>query len=48
MYVRLGFQWASSLLGFLAIGMMVFPYLFFRYGKLIRGKSKFADASTSL
>ncbi|KAK1718217.1 major facilitator superfamily domain-containing protein [Colletotrichum lupini] len=48
MYVRLGFQWASSLLGFLAIGMMVFPYLFFKYGKLIRGKSKFADASISL
>ncbi|EXF81399.1 hypothetical protein CFIO01_01061 [Colletotrichum fioriniae PJ7] len=48
MYVRLGFQWASSLLGFLAIGMMVFPYLFFRYGKFIRGKSKFADATSSL
>ncbi|KAK1516554.1 hypothetical protein CABS01_06521 [Colletotrichum abscissum] len=45
MYVRLGFQWASSLLGFLAIGMMVFPYLFFKYGKLIRGKtfSQFHD-----
>lgn len=47
MYVSLGFQWASSFLGFLATGMMVFPYLFFRYGKAIRRRSKFADASSS-
>lgn len=42
MYEKLGYQWASSLLGFLALALMPFPYLFFRYGKQIRGKSRFA------
>ncbi|KAL7938497.1 major facilitator superfamily domain-containing protein [Trichoderma chlorosporum] len=42
MYNRLGFQWASSLLAFLTVAMMPFPYLFFRYGKQLRSKSRFA------
>lgn len=42
MYRKLGFEWASSLLAFLTIAMMPFPYLFFKYGKRIRGDSKFA------
>lgn len=42
MYTNLGYQWASSLLAFLALAMMPFPYLFFRYGKAIRARSKFA------
>ncbi|TVY20810.1 Efflux pump atB [Lachnellula arida] len=44
MYHKLGDQWASSLLGFLTLAMMPFPYIFFRYGKKIRGKSRFATA----
>lgn len=43
MYKRLGYQWASSLLAFLALAMMPFPYLFFRYGKVLRAKSRFAS-----
>ncbi|KAF2719200.1 MFS general substrate transporter [Polychaeton citri CBS 116435] len=43
MYEDLGFQWASSLLAFLALAMMPFPFLFFRYGKRLRGKSRFAS-----
>jgi hypothetical protein len=42
MYEKLGFQWAGTLLAFLTLVMMPFPYIFFRYGKKIRGKSRFA------
>jgi hypothetical protein len=42
MYLKLGFQWASSLLAFLTLVMMPFPYIFYKYGKKIRGKSRFA------
>ncbi|KAI1800203.1 MFS general substrate transporter [Daldinia bambusicola] len=43
MYNKLGYQWGSSLLAFLTVAMMPFPYLFFRYGKQIRKKSRFAN-----
>ena len=42
MYRKLGDQWATSLLAFLTVAMLPFPYLFFKYGKRIRGKSRFA------
>jgi hypothetical protein len=42
MYEALGYQWASSLLAFLTVVMMPFPYIFFRYGKKIRSKSRYA------
>ncbi|KAI6086587.1 MFS general substrate transporter [Hypoxylon rubiginosum] len=42
MYNKLGYQWGSSLLAFLTVAMMPFPYLFFRYGKQIRKTSRFA------
>lgn len=42
MYKKLGYQWASTLLAFLLVIMMPFPYIFFRYGKKIRSKSRFA------
>ncbi|KAK7420295.1 hypothetical protein QQZ08_010495 [Neonectria magnoliae] len=44
MYGKLGIQWASSLLAFLTVAMMPFPYLFFRYGKQIRARSRFAKS----
>ncbi|KAG9233193.1 major facilitator superfamily domain-containing protein [Amylocarpus encephaloides] len=44
MYHKLGDQWATSLLAFLTVAMMPFPYIFFKYGKKIRGKSRFASA----
>ncbi|KAJ6029865.1 fluconazole resistance protein [Penicillium canescens] len=44
MYEDLGYSWASSLLAFLTVAMLPFPYLFFRYGKKIRGHSRFARA----
>ncbi|KAI5864176.1 MFS general substrate transporter [Durotheca rogersii] len=43
MYHKLGFQWGSSLLAFLTVAMLPFPYLFFRYGKQIRKNSRFSQ-----
>ncbi|KAL2264794.1 hypothetical protein VTJ83DRAFT_7304 [Remersonia thermophila] len=45
MYEALGFQWATALMAFVTLAMMPFPYLFFRYGKRIRAKSRFATAT---
>ncbi|KAK0120190.1 hypothetical protein ONS95_011596 [Cadophora gregata] len=44
MYHTLGDHWATSLLAFLTVAMAPFPYLFFVYGKRIRGTSRFATA----
>ncbi|KAI9873408.1 MAG: hypothetical protein M1830_000445 [Pleopsidium flavum] len=43
MYDRLGVNWASSLLGFLSLGMTVIPFAFIRYGDRIRANSKFCQ-----
>ncbi|KAF2091599.1 putative MFS multidrug transporter [Saccharata proteae CBS 121410] len=43
MYNKLGYQWATSLLAFLALAMAPFPYFFYRYGKQLRGRSRFAS-----
>ena len=40
MYERLGVNWASSLLAFLAIGMIPIPVVFYIYGAKIRSWSK--------
>lgn len=45
MYEKLGYQWATGLLAFLTLVMLPFPYLFFKYGKRIRAKSRFATSS---
>ncbi|TEA15935.1 Efflux pump atB [Colletotrichum sidae] len=42
MYTRFGYQWATSLLAFLTVAMLPFPWIFFKYGKRIRGRSRFA------
>jgi len=47
MYEKLGYQWATSVLAFLTVAMAPFPYIFFRYGKQIRGRSRFASATAA-
>jgi multidrug resistance protein len=42
MYSRLGYQWASSLLAFIALACCAIPYVFYFYGARIRSYSKFA------
>ena len=43
MYQKLGIPWASSLLGFLSLGMSIIPFAFIKYGDRIRANSKFCQ-----
>jgi DHA1 family multidrug resistance protein-like MFS transporter len=40
---RFSVAWGSALLGFLAIGMATIPFLLYRYGPALRGRSKYAN-----
>lgn len=42
LYNALGIQWASCLLGFLTLATLPFPYMFYRYGKRIRKRSRYS------
>ncbi|EST05463.1 Major facilitator superfamily [Kalmanozyma brasiliensis GHG001] len=44
MFTGLGINWASTLLGLVALVLTPFPYIFYIYGSKIRGWSKFAPA----
>ncbi|KAJ5657769.1 Polyamine transporter 4 [Penicillium longicatenatum] len=41
MYEKLGVGWASSLLGFLALGMAPIPWVFYHYGPVLRSRSSY-------
>jgi len=43
MYDKLGYQWATALLGFLILFMVPLPFLFEKYGARIRASSKFTN-----
>lgn len=43
MYQNLGYQWASSLVGFLAIVIGIVPFVLYAFGPQIRARSKFAE-----
>lgn len=40
-YRRLGIAWATSLLGFVSLAMLPIPWVLYRWGRVIRGKSRF-------
>jgi hypothetical protein len=42
MYHRLGYQWASSLIAFIALACCAIPYVFYFKGAAIRRHSRFA------
>lgn len=44
MYTRLGIAWATSLLGFLSLPMLLIPFAFIRYGNHLRERSKFSQS----
>lgn len=44
MYATCGYQWASMILFFMALGCCVIPFLFWKFGARIRAKSKYAYA----
>ncbi|RYP80623.1 hypothetical protein DL769_002368 [Monosporascus sp. CRB-8-3] len=39
LYQKLGVEWATSILGFLAVAMMPLPFVFFKYGRTLRARS---------
>ncbi|OKL61553.1 hypothetical protein UA08_03457 [Talaromyces atroroseus] len=41
MYERLGIDWASSLLGFVALALLPIPWVLFKFGSKIRAKSSY-------
>ncbi|KAI3341705.1 major facilitator superfamily domain-containing protein [Ustulina deusta] len=41
LYQAAGYQWASSVLAFITLALMPLPYVFFYFGKRLRGRSKF-------
>ncbi|KAF3055931.1 putative transporter mfs2 [Daldinia childiae] len=42
MYQNLGIHWASSVPAFLSLALTPFPFIFFRYGAVIRSKCRYA------
>lgn len=42
MYENLGIHWASSVPAFLSVACVPFPFLFYKYGPLIRSKCPYA------
>jgi len=40
LYKKLGIGWGNSLLAFIALALLPFPFLFYRYGEKIRNKFK--------
>eukprot|EP01119_Soliformovum_irregulare_P000347 TRINITY_DN1023_c1_g2_i2.p1 TRINITY_DN1023_c1_g2~~TRINITY_DN1023_c1_g2_i2.p1 ORF type:complete len:122 (-),score=28.36 TRINITY_DN1023_c1_g2_i2:25-390(-) len=44
-FENLGFQWGSSVLGFIALVLSIIPFGLIYYGPTIRAKSKFAKQS---
>ncbi|KAL4928033.1 MFS transporter [Aspergillus undulatus] len=46
MYENLGYPWASSLLGFLAVAFAFLPWIFYKFGMRVRRYSRFVRAET--
>jgi hypothetical protein len=45
MFVNLGDSWATSLLAFINLACAPIPFLFMRYGKVIRPHSHYAPSA---
>ncbi|KAJ7607992.1 MFS general substrate transporter [Mycena polygramma] len=43
MYARLGYHWASSLFGFIAVAMIPIPYVLMYFGPTLRARSRYAS-----
>ncbi|THV00011.1 MFS polyamine transporter [Dendrothele bispora CBS 962.96] len=42
MYTNMGINWASTLIGLVSLLLTPMPFLFFKFGRVIRARSKFA------
>ncbi|KAM0096176.1 hypothetical protein ACP6JD_000356 [Aspergillus fumigatus] len=45
MFRKMGVNWAASTLGFVAVALIPIPYLFYIYGRRIRARGKWSQAS---
>lgn len=45
MYERLGIAWATSLLGFVSLGLLPIPFVLYKYGPALRARSIFVGTS---
>lgn len=43
-YQALGIPWAASLLGFVALALAPVPWVLFKWGDIIRAKSRYETA----
>ncbi|OTB03636.1 hypothetical protein M426DRAFT_262955 [Hypoxylon sp. CI-4A] len=43
LYTRLGVGWGNSLLGFIAVGLLPVPFLFLKYGEMLRKRYEIKD-----
>lgn len=48
MYHNLGIHWASSIPAFLALACLPFPFLFYKYGHIIRARCEFAAEAAAI
>lgn len=48
MYQNLGIQWASSIPAFLALACAPMPFLFYKFGKWLRDRSKYASEARKI
>lgn len=48
LYDNLGYGWGNSLLGFVALAFIPIPWLFYRYGAVLRGRMASNQAPTAL
>ncbi|KAH9238778.1 hypothetical protein K456DRAFT_1827877 [Colletotrichum gloeosporioides 23] len=48
MYENLGIHWASSIPAFLSLACLPFPFLFYKYGHIIRAKCTFAAEAAAV
>jgi len=48
MYKNLGNQWASAIPAFLVLGCIPFPFLFYKYGRRIRSKCRYASEAAKM
>jgi len=48
MYAKLGDQWASSIPAFLVVACVPIPFMFYKYGPMIRSKCKFASEAARM
>lgn len=43
MFHGMGFQWAGLLLAMICVGLMPIPFVFYKFGERVRGRSRVAE-----